>query len=309
MKNINIIKKKISIICPIFNEEDSIPIFIDRIFKVIDSFNDKYEFELFFTNNRSTDKSLELIKNYQQNESRIKFLTLSRNFGYQSSVLSGLKHVNGDAIFIIDVDCEDPPELLIKFVKKWEEGYDIVYGIRKKRKESKFLQIMRKVFYRLNRLISDHEVILDMAEFSLFTKYVRDLVLSNKNTFPFIRSEIAYIGLNRIGISYDREKRVAGKSNYNFIQMFPFAIAGILTSSTFLLRFSLYLFPFLILLNITLILYPWISYTNAILIILAINSTYISFFIAIACLYISRIYHNNVRRPLYIVDWKNSIIK
>ena len=83
-----------------------------------------------------------MIKNYNKNESRIKVLTLSRNFGYQSSVLSGLKYVKGDAIFIIDVDCEDPPELLVKFVKKWEEGYDIVYGIRKKRQESIFLQII-----------------------------------------------------------------------------------------------------------------------------------------------------------------------
>jgi len=301
--------KKISIICPIFNEQESIPIFIERIFKVIDSFKNKYEFELFFTNNRSTDNSLELIKNYNKKEPRIKVLTLSRNFGYQSSVLSGLKYVQGDAIFIIDVDCEDPPELLVKFVEKWEEGYDIVYGIRRKRQESKFLQLMRKMFYRLNKLISDHEVILDMAEFSLFTNYVKDLILSNQNTFPFIRSEIAYIGLNRIGIDYDREKRVAGKSNYNFFQMFPFAVAGLLTSSTFLLRFPLYIFPILVIINSLLILMPWISDKNAIFIILTINSTYISFFIAIACLYIARIYHNNVRRPLYIIDWRNSIIK
>ena len=106
------------------------------------------------------------------------------------------------------------------------------------------------MFYRLNKLISDYEVILDMAEFSLFTKYVRDLILSNQNTFPFIRIEIAYIGLNRIGIVYDREKRVAGKSNYNFFQMFPFALAGLLSSSTFLLRLPIYIFPFLIYSNL-----------------------------------------------------------
>ena len=299
----------ISIICPVFNEEKTIPIFYERIVKVFDLLKNKYDFELLFTNNRSTDQSLELIKRYHKKDPRIKVLTLSRNFGYQSSVLSGLKYVQGDAIFIIDVDCEDPPELLPKFLNKWEEGYDIVYGIRKKRQESQVLQLMRKLFYRLNKLISDFEVILDMAEFSLFTRYVRDIILSNQNTFPFIRSEIAYIGLNRTGIVYDRGKRVAGKSNYNFFQMFPFAVAGLLTSSTFLLRLPLYIFPFLTIFNLFPILAPWISVKSAIFIILTINSVYISFFIAVACLYIARIYHNNVRRPLFIIDWKNSILK
>ena len=281
----------ISIICPVFNEEKTIPIFYERIVKVFDLLKNKYDFELLFTNNRSTDQSLELIKRYHKKDPRIKVLTLSRNFGYQSSVLSGLKYVQGDAIFIIDVDCEDPPELLPKFLNKWEEGYDIVYGIRKKRQESQVLQLMRKLFYRLNKLISDFEVILDMAEFSLFTRYVRDIILSNQNTFPFIRSEIAYIGLNRTGIVYDRGKRVAGKSNYNFFQMFPFAVAGLLTSSTFLLRLPLYIFPFLTIFNLFPILAPWISVKSAIFIILTINSVYISFFIAVACLYIAHISH------------------
>jgi|TARA_B100001971_G_C18258436_1_gene584372 dolichol-phosphate mannosyltransferase len=301
--------KLISVICPVFNEEKTIPIFFERITKVFELLKNKYDFELLFTNNCSTDQSLELIKSYHNKDPRIKVITLSRNFGYQSSVLSGLSHVQGDAIFIIDVDCEDPPELLPKFIKKWEEGHDIVYGVRRKRQESKFIQLMRKIFYRLNKLISDHEVILDMAEFGLFTSYVRDLILSNQNTFPFIRSEIAYIGLNRASIVYDREKRVAGKSNYTFLQMFPFAVAGLLTSSTFLLRLPLYIFPFLIIFNLLLILAPWISDKNAIFIILTIGSVYISFFIAVACLYIARIYHNNVRRPLFIIDWKNSILK
>ena len=309
MVNKNSTKKMISIICPIYNEEESIPIFLKRINKVIQSLKNKYEFELLFTNNRSTDQSLQIINKYRKNDSRIKVITLSRNFGYQSSLLCGLNNVKGDAIFIIDVDCEDPPELLPKFINEWEKGNDIIYGVRRKRQESIFLQLMRKLFYRLNKLISDYEVILDMAEFSLFTNYVRDLILSNQNTFPFIRLEIAYIGLKRTSIVYDREKRVGGKSNYTFLQMFPFAIAGILTSSTFLLRLPLYLFPLLIILNMILIFVPWISDKNAIFIILTLSSVYISFFIAIACLYIARIYHNNVRRPLYIIDWKNSYLE
>tara|TARA_B100000519_G_C14259930_1_gene447148 strand:+ start:5438 stop:6382 length:945 start_codon:yes stop_codon:yes gene_type:complete len=300
-------KKIISIICPVFNEEESIPIFFDRIIKVFDSLKSKYNFELLFTNNRSTDNSLEIIKNYQKADSRIKVLTLSKNFGYQSSVLSGLKYSQGDAIFIIDVDCEDPPELLPDFIKKWEDGNDVVYGIRGKRQESIVLQMMRKLFYRLNKLISDNEVILDMAEFSLFTSNVRDLILENNNTFPFIRTEIAYIGLTRASISYDREKRVAGKSNYNFIQMFPFALAGLMTSSTFFLRLPIYMLPLIITLYTLLIFIPGITFSNIAYIIFVSSSIYIMTFLAVACLYIARIYHNNVRRPLYIIDWKNSV--
>ena len=101
---------------------------------------------MLFTNNRSTDKSLEIISQYRKNDSRIKIITLSRNFGYQCSVLSGLNNVKGDAIFIIDVDCEDPPELLPKFINEWEKGNDIIYGVRRKRQESLFLQMMRKIY-------------------------------------------------------------------------------------------------------------------------------------------------------------------
>ena len=164
--------KLISIICPVHNEEESIPIFYKRLLNIIEPLRKKYDFELIFTNNCSEDNSLKIIKNYCQENSMIKVITLSRNFGYEAAVLSGLTYAKGDAIGIIDVDCEDPPEMIPIFLKEWEKGFDIIYGLRKKRAEFIVIQLLRKLFYRLNKLVADSDVILDMAEFSLFSSDV-----------------------------------------------------------------------------------------------------------------------------------------
>ena len=125
----------ISIICPVFNEENSIPIFYKRLLAAIKPLRETYDFELVFTNNRSTDRSLEIIKNICKNDTMVNVLTLSRNFGYQRSMLAGLNHADGDVFMFIDVDCEDPPEMITDFIEQWEQGYDIVYGLRDKREE------------------------------------------------------------------------------------------------------------------------------------------------------------------------------
>ena len=115
---------------------------------------------------------------------------------------------------MIDVDCEDPPEMIPKFVNEWEKGYDIVYGKRDKRPEFIGIQLARKAFYRITRLIADYDFILDMAEFSLVSARVREAILQNRTTFPFIRTEIGFVGFKRKGISYARQHRIVGKSHY-----------------------------------------------------------------------------------------------
>ena len=302
------IKQLVSIICPVYNEEKTIPIFTERIEKVVAKIKGRYDFELLFTNNCSEDNTLKVLKDYSAKNKWANVLTLSKNFGYQASLLAGLHHCKGDMIFIIDVDCEDPPELLLDFLDKYEEGNDIVYGIRNKRAESLFLQLSRKLYYRFLKIIGDHEVILDMAEFSLFSKHVKDLVISNQNTYPFIRTELAYLGFKKHGVPYNREPRVAGDSNYSFLQMFPFAIAGILTASTYLLRLPFYMLPFIVFVNILSVL-KFHSYKYIALFLLSFNSICIVFICAVACLYIARIYSNNIKRPLFVVNWKHSTLK
>lgn len=302
-------KKLISIICPVYNEEEAIPLFYERILKIMEQLDQKYNFELIFTNNRSSDNSLNILKSLREKDTRIHYITFSRNFGYQASLLGGLSNAKGDAFVFIDVDCEDPPELIIEFLNHWEEGFDIVYGQRGNRPEPKWLTFLRKAFYRVLRFLADTEIILDMAEFSLFSKRVRDEIIKNSNTFPFIRAEIAYSGFKKIGIKYDRQARIAGKSNYNLWRMTLFGLGGILSVSTFPLRLGVFMLPFLFLWNIALLCLDVLYRAEYGFKILVFSDLfYITVMSAFQGLYIARIYKNGISRPVFIIDWMQSEI-
>jgi len=224
-------------------------------------------------------------------------------------MIAGLNHARGDAIIFIDVDCEDPPEMIPQFISFWEQGFDIVYGLRDKRQEPKFIELSRKFFYRFISLIGDHDTILDMAEFSLFTRTVRDVIISNKTTYPFIRNEMAYIGLQQKGICYNREKRVAGKTHYNFASMFRFAVAGILTASTFPLRLTMYISIPLFFLNLVLLLLTLLGYKNNLFNpVILLDMMFLIFSIPFISIYLARVYHDVMARPNYVIDWRNSML-
>lgn len=296
--------RTVSIICAVHNEEHSIPLFYNRIKSILDTLY--FEFEIIFTNNRSTDNSLAVIQGLMEKDPRVKVLTFSRNFGYQASVQAGMAHAKGECIITIDVDCEDPPELIPVFLKKWEEGYDIVYGKRTKRPESRWLIFMRNLFYRILRLTADTEIVLNMAEFGLISDYVRDGIVNDHNTFPFLRTEIAYSGFKRYGVEYNREKRIAGETHYNFWRMFIFAAGGILSSSTFPLRVAVYILPVIFFLNIVMLSADIFTDGSYFKIIVILDFLYIIWTATFHGIYIARLYKNSLGRPLYIVDWKLS---
>jgi len=301
-------KKLISIICPVYNEEKNIMMFYKRTQKVLVPFSDRYNFEFIFTNNRSIDNTFNLISELHNNDKRIQLLTFSRNFGYQASISAGLSYARGDASVVIDVDCEDPPELLEKFIEKWEEGYDIVYGIRRKRQENIITQQIRNLFYWILNKMGDHEIVMNMAEFSLISKEVRQEILNNKSTFPFLRTEIAYAGFNRIGIDYTRQARRYGRTHYNLWGMAQFAVGGILSSSTFLLRFSAFLGLGLLPINILFLALDIMNLVSkGFEILITLDLMYLIFFISFLSIYTARIYKNGVQRPIFIIDWKYSV--
>ena len=269
----------------------------------------RYDFELIFTNNRSSDRTLEVIRGLRRDDPTVHVLTFSRNFGYQASVLAGLKNAAGDAMVVIDVDCEDPPALIPRFIEQWEQGYDVVYGLRGNRPESRLILEARRVFYRLNRVMADNEVILDMAEFSLISAKVRDAMVDNHSTFPFLRTEIGYAGYKRIGIPYDRQARIVGSTHYNLFRMTVFALGGILSSSTFLLRLSAYLAPLLFLLNVILFVLDEIyGATRGFRLAVLLDLMYLVGFLSVVCIYQARVYKDGVNRPVFIVDWPESAI-
>ena len=298
--------KKLAIIVPVYNEEDV----IDKFYKIlceelckIDKKN--YQPHLFFINNCSNDQSLEKLVQIFKSSNNCSILSLSRNFGYQNSLYFSLKEINVDLYTFIDVDCEDPPHLISEFIDKSEDGYDIVYGKRVDRHEIFLMKSLRNIFYRIAKYLADDDIILYMAEFSLFTREVRDAVINENNSFPFIRSNIARVGFKRLGIPYKRDKRIAGKTNYNFISMFIFAIAGILTSSTLLLRLPIYTFPIILILSILNVFIGFVSLSYIFLILLL----FIFFTLSIVSLYIARIYKNQFNRPNAYISNKNSFIR
>ena len=292
----------ITVVCPVLNEEKVIPLFFDRILPVISELSGQYRVNLLFINNASTDATYQAIVHLKEKNSFVYVISLSKNFGYQCSIECGLHNAQGDLIVFIDVDCEDPPEMILDFVKYYEQGYDLVYGKRVDREEIRAIKWMRKFFYHFVHHIADEDIILYMAEFSLMTSEVRDAVIKNQDSFPFIRSSIARVGFRKMGIPYKRHRRIAGKTHYNLINMTIFAIAGILSSTTLPLRLPIYLFPFWLVLTLLLgtaqIMTgsPWLLLTNVL-----IACTYIGGTIAFIALYVARAYKNGLRRPNYVI--------
>ena len=313
MSSPNIKKKKISVVCPVFNEERTIDLYYERFQKAISCLQDRYLIELIFINNCSEDNTLSIAMKLHSQNSSVQVISLARNFGYQASVLCGLNFATGDAIVVNDVDGEDPPELIPMFVEQWEKGYDIIYGKRGKRSEFLGLTLCRKLFYRLTRAIADNDFILDMAEFSLFTRRVRDEVLRTKTSFPFIRNELAYVGFRHIGISYDREERIGGKGNYvgiaGMLRMFKFAVAGILTASTFPLRLTFYLAIPLLLSNFLVLFVYFLTPEKAPLpLIYILNTMFLIAAVTFLSAYMARVYKDGIARPIFVVDWLNTIL-
>lgn len=302
-------RRKLSVVCPVFNEQDTVPLFFERFSAAMAPLADTIEWELIFTNNRSTDATADRVLALRQADPRVQLLTMSRNVGYQYSVMAGLKQSSGHAIVVIDVDCEDPPELIPTFVQKWRDGNDVVYGIRDKRPEPAWVTGARKLFYRLNRTLADSDIILDMAEFGLMTAEVRDAVVCSDSTFPFVRGEVAHWGFSRVGVRYDRQERVAGQTHYNLWGMTTFAVASILSSTTFPLRFTLYSLPVVVGLSAGVVLAHWLSgWAGWLSFLLLLQFTWLSSAVAGLALYLARTYKNGIKRPGAVIDWARSAV-
>jgi polyisoprenyl-phosphate glycosyltransferase len=290
--------RRLTIICPVYNEERVIPMFFARIHPVIEKLQGRYRVELVFLNNASTDSTLSEVMKLRVEWPYVYVLSMSRNVGYQKSLDCGLQACMGDVFAFIDVDCEDPPEMLLDFVEKYEEGFDIVYGIRADREEIALLKSLRRLFYRILKAVADEDIILDMAEFSLFTSEVRDAMILERNSFPFVRASISRVGYRRVGIPFSRQRRIGGETHYNLFGMSAFALAGILSASTLMLRLPILLFPLwlagLILCGVKFVQTGLLSYAVSGAILFA---SYLGLSVAFVGLYVARTYKNGLHRP------------
>jgi polyisoprenyl-phosphate glycosyltransferase len=296
------VRPRFTVISPVYNEEQVVPMFFERLLPVVVKLSENYRVEVLFLNNASTDGTFDAIAKLRNDHPFTYIVTLSANVGYQRSLECGLRHAKGDLMVFIDVDCEDPPEMILRFVEHYEQGYDIVYGQRVDREENRIIKSLRNLFYHLLRRVADEDALLYMAEFALITSEVRDAMVRDRSTFPFIRSSIARVGFNRIGIPYKRQKRIGGETHYNLIGMTIFAIAGILSASTLVLRLPIFLLPFwLVMTGILGAIQvetgnPWILLANVLL-----GCAYIGGAIAFSALYLARTYKNGLGRPNYVV--------
>lgn len=293
-------KPQITVICPVFNEEKAIPIFYERVFGVFERLSESHQCNLLFIDNCSTDRSLEIIRELRKKDPRVFHLGLSINVGYQKSMEAGLKNAVGDFFVIIDVDCEDPPEMIEDFIQIQKTGFDIVYGERVDRSEGVFVKNLRKVFYRVTRFVSDEHFFVDMAEFCLITSEVRDALIQDMSSFPFIRAAIGRVGFAFKGVPYKRHPRVAGHSNFNVSRMVTFAIAGILSTSTLPLRGMVYFFPIVILSTILALLsfLGVLSFGDGVdRFFIFVILFYIAIGVMFNSIYLARVYKNGLGRP------------
>ncbi|MBS2019642.1 MAG: glycosyltransferase family 2 protein [Deltaproteobacteria bacterium] len=307
----------VSIVVPAYNEAATLPIFHERLVEALEPLKAKVSFELLFINNGSTDGTLAFLEGLRKDDDRIRIVTLSRNFGYQAAITAGLTLARGDAVCCIDSDGEDPPVVMASFIERWlEGGADVVYGVRGKRPESALMQLARKIYYRFTRATADHEIVLDMAEFALLDRRVRDAVLATRSTFPFVRGQVGYVGFRRVGIKYDREARLGGRSHYNLVRAAQFGMGGILSSSTMPLRLLAYGAGVVIPLALAVFLVAGVDAVRThrvdlvgiAAMVTAILLLWIVMGIGILAMYVARIYKDQVGLPLYVVDRKRSFL-
>jgi glycosyltransferase involved in cell wall biosynthesis len=224
---------------PLYNEEENIPEVYRRVTASLEAMG--MSFELVFVNDGSKDATPQLVEQLQQQDPRVVVLNLSRNFGHQAALCAGIDAARGQAVFLIDGDLQDPPEVFDQFVAKWREGYEVVYAVRQKRKENVFKRAAYFLFYRLLRAVSDLEIPLDSGDFCLMDRRGVTVLKHLPEQMRFIRGLRTFVGFRQCGVCYERAAREAGEPKYSFRALVRLASDGIISFSTFPLTLLTYL--------------------------------------------------------------------
>lgn len=305
-------KKKISIIMPFYNEEKNLlEIFNNLKIKVIAVNQQNYDFEVLLMNNNSTDNSSNIAKEIRNKFNYVKYYKMSRNFGYQANIKAGYDLCTGDAAVQLDTDGEDDPELINSFIKKWELGFDVVYGVRIKRKESKILSSARNLFYFFLRKYSSFSIPEKAGDFRLIDRKVLDYLKKFDEKNLYLRGLVSYIGFNQTGINYERKERLSGKSKFSIMDYIALALNAITSFTKKPLLIIFYIGTFFSLLSFILIpiylllfLFGFVEtkgFTTLILIFLFFFG-FLTLLIGILGVYIGYILDEVKKRPTYIID-------
>ena len=229
-----------SIIAPIFNEKDNLPVLYARINEVMES--TKEPWELILVDDGSIDGSTELIRSLAEQDPRVRSVIFSRNFGHQIAVTAGWDFSRGQAVVVIDADLQDPPEVILELIARWREGYEVVYAVRTERQgESRLKLITASLFYRLIYKMTDVNIPMDAGDFRLLDRKVVNILVKMREHHRFLRGMSAWVGFRQIGVPYKRAARYAGQTKYPYRIMILLAINAITGFSHLPLRIATYL--------------------------------------------------------------------
>jgi glycosyltransferase involved in cell wall biosynthesis len=307
--------KKITILVPAYNEEEVLQKLYDRLISVIELIKN-YEFEILFVNDGSKDNTLKIIKEYRKKDSRIAYVSLSRNFGKETAMIAGLDYSKGDSVVIIDADLQDPPELIPKMVKYWEDGYDDVYAKRKSRDgETWFKKWSSKAFYKILQGMTRIPIQKDTGDFRLLDRRCVEALKKLRETQRYTKGMFSWIGYNKKEILFDRNPRAAGQTKWNYFKLIDLAIEGITSFTTFPLRvssllgmgvsFLAFLYMIIIILK-TLVYGEKIQGYPSLMVVLLFLGGVQLISIGVIGEYIGRIFNETKKRPLYFIDEYNN---
>ncbi len=230
----NSAQPELSVVIPIYNEEENISELYSRLVKVLD---DKHiDFEIVFVDDGSRDGTVDRLKRLEESDRRVRIIELARNFGHQVAITAGLDFARGKAIAVMDADLQDPPEVLPEFIAKWREGHEVVYAIREQRKEAWLKRTGYATFYRLLRHVATIEIPLDAGDFCVMDRRVVDLLKSMPERSRFIRGIRSWVGFRQVGLPFERHARRAGTSKYTVGRLMLLALDGLISFSYMPLR-------------------------------------------------------------------------
>ncbi len=297
---------RISVVVPVYNEQENLPELQRRLADALAA----YDYDVIFVDDGSRDASLSMLLSFHQANPRMKALSFSRNFGHQVAISAGIDHAAGDAVILMDGDLQDPPEVLPRFIDKWREGFEVVYAIRRRRKEGLLKRMAYAAFYRILRKVSYLNIPLDSGDFCLMDKKVVDVLKGLPERTRFVRGLRTWAGYRQTGLEYERDRRYAGKPKYTFTKLLKLAYDGIVAFSDVPLRVAIYLglgSAAAAFLGVLFVIYekvtnnvPVVGWTSTIVILLFLGGLILTT-LGIIGEYISRIYEEVKHRPLYII--------
>jgi len=308
--------KKISILIPAYNEEDVLEHLYQRLGKLAND-NKEYDFEFMFADDGSTDKTLQIIKDYAETDNRIGYVSLSRNFGKEIGMIAGLDAVTGDATVIIDADLQDPPELIPKMIKYWEQGYDDVYAKRNSREGETWIKLItaNAYYWLLGKMTPNINIPKNTGDFRLLDRRCVEALKQLRESERYTKGMFSWIGYKKKEINYDRDPRAAGEVKQNYKKLFNLAFDGITSFSTTPLRISTalgiivslsaFIYLIVVLMKAAMFGDAVAGYPSLMAVILFLGGVQL-LSIGIIGEYVGRIFKEVKGRPLYFVEESHS---